>query len=246
MDSADNRFGSAMLTPSLPPEPQGARPVAPGLVLGWREGRLELQESCPGGASLHADFVDGRVGYRRRQGGHRKEPLARAIGLGRLPDPIRVLDATAGLGRDAFRLACLGCCVTAVERSPIVFALLQDGLRRALEHGPTEQAIGGRLSISSVDAATWLADCEEEQRPDVIYLDPMHPERTKSATVRKEMRLIRQVVGGDSDATQLLTTARAFARHRVVVKRPARVEPLAPDVAASWTGKTTRYDAYLS
>ncbi|MGL9773657.1 MAG: class I SAM-dependent methyltransferase [Sodalis sp. (in: enterobacteria)] len=55
--------------------------------------------------------------------------VAKAVGIkGQgLPD---VVDATAGLGRDAFVLACLGCRVQMFERHPVMAALLKNGLRR--------------------------------------------------------------------------------------------------------------------
>ena len=85
---------------------------------------------------VYLDFVRGCSGYRTRRGGGRQQPLARAVGLrqGRSPE---VLDVTAGLGRDAFVLASLGCQVVLLERSPVIAALLFDALERALADGPT-------------------------------------------------------------------------------------------------------------
>ena len=100
------------------------------LLLVVTEQRLELRETGrKKGRPLFVDFVGGAVGFRRRVAGSRRQPIARAIGL--RGDPPTVLDATAGLGRDSFLLACLGCPVVAVERSPVLGALLGDGLTRA-------------------------------------------------------------------------------------------------------------------
>ncbi|MDX1592621.1 MAG: class I SAM-dependent methyltransferase [Gammaproteobacteria bacterium] len=200
--------------------------------------------AADGGPGLRCELAGGRTGYRRRHGGGRSQALARAVGLRAGARP-RVLDATAGLGRDGYELAGLGCTVTLVERSPVIFALLRDGLARAALHdGPA----CARIELVRADAGARLAAIARGRclpRPDVVYLDPMHPERTKSALVRKEMRLLRAAVGDDRDADALLAAALAASGGRVVVKRPRRAGPLA-DRAPDWTvaGRTTRYDVY--
>lgn len=197
---------------------------------------------------LRAEFVRGPMGYRLRQGG-RKQAVAKAVGLKKgQPAPV-VFDATAGLGRDAFVLACLGCSVVAWERSAQIFRLLEDGLQRALLDAVTAERLGQRLQLQHGDAALELqriADLPAPQRPDVVYLDPMHPDRNSSATVRKEMRLFRELVGEDLDAEALFEAARAAAGRRVVVKRPRRGEPLAPGFDHQFVGNSTRFDLYLT
>jgi len=82
--------------------------------------RVELRQTGTGAPGpVYADFVSGRNAYRRRYGG-RRELLARAIGV-RHGRSLNVIDATAGLGRDAFVLASLGCFVTLLERSPVTY-----------------------------------------------------------------------------------------------------------------------------
>ena len=207
--------------------------------------RLELRathQEAPG--PVYADFVGGALGFRTRQGNRTKEPLARAIGLkGRTLTT--VLDATAGLGRDAFILATLGCRVILVERSPLIAALLRDGLVRALADDNT-RAAAERMELHGGDAVAIMECCAEHQRPDVIYLDPMYPHRSKSALVKKEMRVVRALVGEDVDAPQLLEAALRAARKRVVVKRP-RPAPALPGIAPSHSllGSTTRFDVYV-
>ena len=209
--------------------------------------RLELRELGPRAPGpVHVDFTAGPSAHRRRFGGGRNQPLARAVGLkgGALP---AVVDATAGLGRDAFVLACLGCTVQLVERSPIIAALLRDGLRRA-EHDPDiGPLVAERLRLHVGDSGEYLRRLGEDQRPDVVYLDPMYPHRRKSALGGKEMRLLRRWVGDDDDAPTLLDAALACARRRVVVKRPRLASALAgprPDVQI--TAPNTRFDVYLT
>ena len=214
-----------------------------GLLLRVDDDGLSLHDP-DSGATLRCELATGRAGYRRRHGGGTGQALARAVGLrgGARPD---VLDATAGLGRDGFELAGLGCRVTLVERVPAVHALLADALARA---APSEPETCARIRLLCRDALSLLAELaagDPAARPGVVYLDPMHPPRDKTALVRKEMRLLRRLVGADGDANALLAAARRAARERVVVKRPARAAPLAgspPDWQLG--GRTTRYDVY--
>jgi len=195
---------------------------------------------------LYVDFVHGALGYRKRQAGHAREPLARAVGLkNRLLAP-SVIDATGGLGRDAFMLACLGCRVTVIERAPVMAALLRDGLARAAAE-PSTAEIAAHLQLIEDDAVHYLTQLDEAARPNVVYLDPMYPERGKSALVKKEMRYLRALVGDDLDAPALLAAALRVARRRVVVKRPRLAAALVgPPPSTTLAGSTTRFDIYLT
>lgn len=203
---------------------------------------LELRETGRGAAGgVHVDFDTAGPSARRLATASRRQPLAKAVGLkGRTPT---ILDATAGLGRDAMLLATLGCTVTAIERSAILGALLRDALRRAMAAGEGGAA---RVKLIVGNAADVLTRMSDQQAPDVVYLDPMYPSRGKSALPKKEMRIIRRLVGDDADADAVLEAARHVARDRVVVKRTPRGEPLAPDPTMSYRGKLVRYDVYLT
>lgn len=207
--------------------------------------RLQMQQlgdDAPG--PVYVEFVEGAMGHRRKFGGGRGQLVAKAVGIkpGFIPD---VIDATAGLGRDAFVLAQLGCRVRMVERSPIVAALLRDGMARGQQDAEVAEVIG-RMSLVVADAKEWLLTLNEEQRPDVVYVDPMHPERTKAAEVKKEMRLFRDLVGFDVDDAELLQAALRVARKRVVVKRPRKAAAIAgPRPGLVMEGKSTRFDIYF-
>ncbi len=207
---------------------------------------LELRQTGKNGPGpVFVDFVDGAMAFRRKYGGGRKQDLARAVGLkgNRCP---AVIDATGGLARDAFVLASLGCRVTLIERSPVIGALVADGCKRAISDPETAAIINDRLRLEVGDSCTVLTQIKEEDRPEVIYLDPMYPHRTKSALVKKEMRILRLLVGDDPDAHTLLAAALTCARKRVVVKRPIKAEPInGPSPSMAITGKTHRFDVYL-
>ena len=205
--------------------------------------RLELRKlDEPKLGGIFVDFVTGAMAHRRKFGGGRGEAVAKAVGIkgGYLPD---VIDATAGLGRDAFVLAALGCRVRMLERHPVVAALLDDGLRR----GYADAEIGGwlreRLTLLHVVSQQALSDITPA--PDVVYLDPMYPHRQKSAMVKKEMRVFQSLVGPDEDADALLEPARRLAKKRIVVKRPDYAPPLAGIATQSAVvTKSHRFDIY--
>jgi 16S rRNA (guanine1516-N2)-methyltransferase len=202
--------------------------------------RLELRSGAGGRLGpIYVDFVGGALGFERRR--NPAGLLYRAIAPrgGRLS----VIDATAGLGRDAFRLARHGHQVTALERNPVLVALLEDGLERALRL-PELAEVFARFRLVAGEAGQVLANLPEAERPDVIYLDPMFPPQQKAALVKKEMRVLRRLVGDDPDAGALLDLARRAARQRVVVKRMRLAPPLGDGAARSYADKTTRYDVY--
>ncbi|WP_284732716.1 class I SAM-dependent methyltransferase [Larsenimonas rhizosphaerae] len=209
-----------------------------GLVLGGDAARF--------GHPLRVDFAEGKNAHRRRFGGGRGQLIARACGLkqGRTPS---IIDATAGLGRDAFVLASLGCTVLMVERVAAIAAVLDDGLQRARAH-PEVAEIASRLSLRWADSVSALGQVVDETGvpPQVVHLDPMFPHREKSALVKKDMRLFQALAGADEDASQLLHAALEVATHRVVVKRPRKAPSIeGPAPSHQVVGKTSRYDIYV-
>lgn len=218
-------------------------------VLRWQDDHLELAPLQEQGV-VWVDWVGGAAAHRRKFGGGRGQPVAKAVGVKGDPLP-HVLDATAGQGRDAFVLASLGCTLTLLERSPVAYLLLKDGLARAAASAETA-AIAARMTLIHADARQWLNEAAArstapESRPfDVVFLDPMFPEPGKRAKSKKEMAAFQDIIGGDEDADALLAPARQLAGKRIVVKRPRHAPHLAgvkPDFV--YEGESTRFDAYL-
>lgn len=206
--------------------------------------RLELRKlDEPKLGAVYVDFVEGTMAHRRKFGGGRGEAVAKAVGIkgDYLPT---VIDATAGLGRDAFVLAALGCKVRLVERHPVVHLLLQDGLKRAYadaEIGTMMQANMQLLDVTHIEQLNFSEDVA-----DVVYLDPMYPHKQKSALVKKEMRIFQHLVGADLDADTLLAPALLLAQKRAVVKRPDYANFLAQKAPHfSRETKNHRFDIYL-
>ena len=199
-------------------------------------------DSLPMRRSLYCDFVGGAVQHRLRFGGGRGQGLPKAAGLKPGINP-HIIDATAGLGRDAFLLASLGATVTMIERSTEMHALLHDGMAQALDAGGVTAEIISRMKLIHGDAIQLLPSLS----PEIVLVDPMHPPRNKSALVKAEMRQIRAIVGIDDDQTRLMKTALAHASRRVVLKWPAKAAPMAdiPPASHQIIGKSVRYDVFM-
>ncbi|KHA51239.1 class I SAM-dependent methyltransferase [Sulfitobacter geojensis] len=192
---------------------------------------------------LRVDFVNGPVAHRLRFGGGRGQDLAKAMGLrgGKTPT---IIDATAGLGRDAFLLASLGAEVTLIERSDKMHALLEQGMQRAAAEGGQLREIIDRMTLLKGDAKDLLPDLSGES----ILIDPMHPPRKSSALVKQELRQVREIVGSDEDAADLVRVALANATKRVVLKWPAKADPIEGirPCTHQILGKSTRYDVFMT
>ncbi len=226
-------------------DPLGSRPAQPELL---RDDQGLYLTTAQGGAVRAATAALTRPRRGRDLLGRAvKDALARAGTTAHEPQP-EVLDATAGLGADAFHLAALGLEVTMVERVPQVAALLTDALAQAQagRYGAAARAAAARLRLEQGEAAHALARrLTAGDPPGVVLLDPMYPGAGKSALPAKGMALFRDLVGADADAAELLNAALEAATLRVVVKRPLKAGYLAGlTPSGSLTGRTTRYDLY--
>ncbi|MDC8831985.1 class I SAM-dependent methyltransferase [Alteromonas gilva] len=213
------------------------------LALQICDGALQLYDlNEPQGKGVIVDFLSGQSAYRRAKGGGSKEPIARSLGI-KTGQPLTILDATPGLGRDAFVLVALGASVTLVERSPVAYMLLADGLRRL---ALSEPELAARFTLLHANSTDYMQQ-QSAKSVDAVYLDPMFPHRKKSALVKKEMRLFQAMLGTDEDADLLLPAALHVAAKRVAVKRPNNAPFLAgqkPSMAI--TSKKHRFDVYIN
>jgi 16S rRNA (guanine1516-N2)-methyltransferase len=208
--------------------------------------RLWLRKSADGYAlidresrqrPLVIDFASNELRHRVRAGG--TELLARAVGA---KPGLSVFDCTAGLGVDAFILASRGCRVTMVERSTTLFLMLEDALARA-RGVPEVSNIVERIALIRGDARSCLAGLDIV--PDAITIDPMFPERRKSAQVRGELQLLQRLLGKDEEVRSLVAAARATGCRRIVVKRPVSGGSL-PGLDPSHVvkAKASRFDVF--
>ena len=229
--------------------PSGSGGAATGVELVRRPEGLTLV-GC--GMAVHGDFAP--MLARIRPGKLERELLVRAAKAKGAESPVAV-DATAGLGEDSFLLAAAGFRVRMYESDPVIAALLRDALERALGD-PSLAGIAQRMELfeeDSVRAMEALADASAAgganadgagmQAPDVIYLDPMFPERRKSASVKKKFQLIHQLEKPCANEEEMLLSAVKARPRKVVVKRPAK-GPYLAGIKPSYSiaGKAVRYD----
>lgn len=203
--------------------------------------------------AIHVDFVSGALAHRRKYGGGQGQAIAKAIGMKNYKLPLSILDVTAGLAKDAFVLACLGCSVTMIERNEIVAELVSSALRHAENSEEFQDILQTGFKLIQTDAVDYLSTLINKPDviyPDVIYMDPMYPERKKSASVKKNMQMLQKLIGHDDnksiDEAELFNLALTKANKRVVVKRPKGAPTLTAKVPTmSINSKITRYDVYV-
>ena len=211
--------------------------LPPGLTLRRDERGLALVGA---GMELRADLTAMTRRLRARALG--RELLVRAARVRGTEAPTAI-DATAGLGEDSLLLAAAGFSVTLFERDPVIAALLRDALERAADVPELAEAVG-RMRLEETDSVTALRGLSAP--PDVVYLDPMFPERRKSAAVRKKFQLLHMLERPCEDEEALLGAALAAGPRKVVIKRPPKGPHLAgvrPSYAL--TGKAVRYDVIV-
>jgi 16S rRNA (guanine1516-N2)-methyltransferase len=203
----------------------------------FSEGKLHFRSSELG--VMCFDFEETLSYHQRQHYALSKEPLARALGIKGEQKPV-IWDTTCGTGKDSLLiqtfLGAAGSKLKSFERHPAIFLLLKDAARRF------------PVSFEIVFAdASQLSSIKDEDRPDVIFYDPMYPEKKgskKSALPRKEMRIFKDIVGEDLDSDLFLEWALKTAKERVVVKRGLAADPVKEKPTASYEGKSTRYDMY--
>ena len=192
---------------------------------------------------LKCSFIEGPILHRLKYGKGRGQNLAKAIGM-KFNKNRTIVDATAGLGYDAFILASLGANVILIERSKIMFNLLQEALTEAQNFGGDISAIIKRMDLIYGDSK----DILPKLKPEVISIDTMYKERKKSALVKNSMRLVREVVGSDPDYLELIDVALNQASNRVVIKLPRysdennNYKPYSHQIL----GKSIRYDVHMN
>ena len=192
---------------------------------------------------LKCSFIEGPILHRLKYGKGRGQNLAKAVGM-KFNKNRNIIDATAGLGYDSFILASLGAKVTLIERSQKIHELLQNGIDEGISFGGEIEKIINRMELLFGDSK----DILPKLTPEVIMIDTMYKDRKKTALVKSNMRLVREIVGPDSDYIELLKVALNCAKNRVVLKQPRYAEPIKEITKCSHQilGKTIRYDVFMT
>ena len=214
--------------------------------MGGAVGGLELRRDDEGlalvgdGMVLRADFM--RLLPRLRPDRLGRELLVRAARVRGVEAPTAV-DATAGLGEDSLLLAAAGFTVTMFEKDPVIAALLRDALERTASDSQLA-GVAARMTLVEGDSVAGLRELDFS--PDVVFLDPMFPERTKSAAVKKKFQLLHHLERPCDNEEELLDAALAARPRKIVIKRPPKGPWLAgAKPSHSIAGKAVRYDVIV-
>ncbi len=244
------RLEQLVATTSLPIATE-TQLASSNFCLYWRDNRLTLKDqSTNKPVDICIDFCAGKNKHRLQFGGGYGQPLARAVNA--KPNNAQIIcDATGGLGQDAFVFASLGCRVVLFERSRVIFALLDDGLKRALSD-PQIAPIAQQMEVHHLDSQQLADRWPHAAPPDTVYLDPMYPHTGKSAAAKKGMQTLQNLLPTENrvkhtqfEEQTLLDAALATASQRVVVKRPAKAPSLANSRPVGCIkSPNTRYDIY--
>ncbi len=196
---------------------------------------------CRGGMIMKGDFL--QMLPRLKPGRLQGEMLVKAAKLKGLDHQPVAVDATAGMGEDSLLLAAAGYEVYLFEKDPVIAALLDDALERAAQDDSLRETVG-RMHLTGGDSIRFMHSGEIQ--PDLIYLDPMFPARSKSGLIKKKFQLLQQLEQPCSDETELLEAALAAHPRRIVIKRPAK-GPYLADRKPSYSidGKAIRYDCLV-
>lgn len=190
---------------------------------------------------VRGDFM--HLERRLKQANLQSEMLVKAAKIKNLTRTPVLLDATAGMGEDSLLLAASGFSVKLYEYDPIICALLSDTVERSRKIPELSDA-ASRMEVfaeNSIDAMKAL-----DYRPDVILLDPMFPESSKSALIKKKFQLLRRLEKPCTNGEELLQAAISARPQKIIIKRPLK-GPFLGDVKPSYslTGKAIRYDCLV-
>lgn len=219
-----------------------------GLMLLLDDSGLSLTD---GKISLKADLTS--MLPRLKKSNLEREFLVKASrikGLSAADGQLRAVDATAGFGEDSLLLAAAGYNVELYEYDPVIAALLRDALRRAAQSGDDALSDAvSRMDLREGDSVSAMrAMTGSKEPPDIVLLDPMFPERRKSALVKKKFQLLQQLESpcAGADESELLEAAEAAGPRRIIIKRPLKGPYLAGRRPGySITGKAVRYDCIV-
>ena len=222
-------------------------PTKTDFLLGWQQNRLSLFSNPK--TAINIDFCSGKLQHRLKFGGGKGQPLAKAVGFHKYPH-FSIIDATAGLAGDSFVFASLMAKTQnsghlhLIEQHPLIAYLIEDALIRGQACPHTDiQTLIQKMQLHPGSAIVQIPKLPPAE---VIYLDPMYPEKKKKAAVKKGMQTLQKLVGSDQNSEQLLQIALNHALKRVVVKRPKGAPPLkGPSPHATIHSPNTRYDLYF-
>ena len=220
-------------------------PPKTGNYLIFSEDKLTLTEnSIDNITTLNFDFVKMWKYHASQKYKLKNELFAKALGIKqKTSNRLIVYDATCGSGKDSVLMLFFGCRVVANERNNVIYSLLLDAHRRLFEYLEEINETKPDFEIKYVDAKFGLQQVEE--KIDIIYCDPMYPNRNTKALPRKEIQIFKNNIGLDLDRHHLFEWALKQNVKKVIIKRPRKGVDHYGIPTATYTGKTTCYDMYF-
>ena len=206
--------------------------------LQYIDGKLTL---CSGEMNLYGDFS--QLIPRLKINNLNGEMLIKAAKLKGMDHTPIAVDMTAGLGEDAFLLAGAGCKVIMFEQDEVIASLLEDAIKRGKEIVEIKDVMD-RMTLIKGDSIEGVKSLDII--PDIVYLDPMFPQRQKSGLIKKKFQIIHELEKPCSNGSDLLNAAISTKAKKIIVKRPQKGENLV-DIKPNYTisGKAIRYDVYI-
>ena len=213
-------------------------------------GGLLWDNSEPKWKPLEVDFLSSEWKSRVQRTWTSKELLRDALGA-KHGDSFRIIDGTAGLWSDAFLCHIWGHRITAYEQHPLLAFMGNLAYEKFKNSEPDENEKFGSMQgrFSSFALKELLLESQKE-KIDILYLDPIYPEKKKVALNKKELRMVKKLVGhAILDDPSLVNFVEACVPHvnrRIIVKRPI----WSPELKRSSgsvrlvKGKTTRFDVF--
>jgi len=210
----------------------------PELLLRIGKDGLYLERN---GLTVQADFEE--MLPRLKTNNLRGELLVKAAKLSKGKEGPTAVDATAGFGEDSFLLAASGFFVTLFEYDKVIFELLRDAVERG-KNNPELSDILNRMTVVSGDSVEGMKRLDFT--PDVVYLDPMFPERNKSGLIKKKFQLLQKLETPCDNGEELLSSAISTGAHKIIIKRPLKGAPLtAHKPSYTIEGKAILYDVIV-
>ncbi len=172
------------------------------------------------------------------------ELLVKAAKIKNRAEGLTLFDATAGLGEDSLLLAAAGFNVKLFEYDPFISALLEDGMKRALEDNELNPIVS-RMELFKENSITGMKALGIT--PDVILLDPMFPKRQKSGLIKKKFQLLQKLESPCINESELINAALLIKPKKIVIKRPLNA-PFLGNVKPDYSieGSTIRFDCIVN
>ncbi len=195
---------------------------------------------------MELSFLDPTFINRIKRSPQEKDLLRTALGKTK---KLKILDATAGLCRDALRMAHWGHTVCACERDPSLAQLLLQCFEEA-KSDPFYSKWIQRLLVVSTSTEEFLLT-HPDAAFDVVVIDAMFPDEKRKGLPKKNIQELKALLKNDKDNAEEIFSfcwkyTWALPPKKILVKRPLKAPPFKGIKAShEYKGRSHRWDLYL-